>query len=187
MDDKLGTILRKYRKQRNITLQELADKTGLSTAYISLLERNITSPTLKNLNAICQALNTTMARLISELEASDDAMVKNDERDIITKSEGYTYELATKVKDGMKCVVMTVLDNELHVSNPHIVDEIGFIISGTLKLTLMGTEYDMMSGDCIYIRANQPHQYVKTSEEPCVSVWVYDAVSANIYPPVTRQ
>lgn len=186
MDDKLGTILRKYRKQHNITLQELADKTGLSTAYISLLERNINSPTLKNLNAICQALHTTMASLINELEASDDdVMVKHDERDVITASEEYTYELATKVKEGMKCVVMTVLDNNLHISNPHIVDEVGFIISGTLKLTIMGTEYDMEPGDCIYIRANQQHQYIKTSEEPCVSVWTYEAVPANI--PITPQ
>ncbi len=185
MDDKLGTILRKYRKQRNVTLQELADKTGLSTAYISLLERNINSPTLKNLNAICQALNTTMASLISELEASDEAVVKKVEREIITEAEGYTYELATKVKNGMKCVVMTVLDNNLHISNPHIVDEIGFIISGTLKFTLMGTEYDMEPGDCIYIKANQPHEYIKTSAEPCVSVWTYDAVSDDIYPPVS--
>lgn len=182
MDLQIGEIIRKYRKSKNITLKELAEKTGLSIAYLSLIERDMNSPTLKNLNAICAALHTTMANLISEIDQTDNALVKKEEREIIIDNASVKYELATKIDPGMKCVVMTVKDNATHVSTSHIVDEIGFIISGSLHLTAEDREYDLNPGDCIYIKANTPHQYQKTSDETCFSVWTYNQIPDIIAP-----
>lgn len=53
---KLGTVLRKVRKHRDLSLQELANKAGVSAATISLVERNHRYPSLQVLEEMCLAL-----------------------------------------------------------------------------------------------------------------------------------
>jgi len=172
MTSEFGHILKAQRKAKNLTLKELAQKTDLSPAYLSLLERNLNNPTVENLNRVCTALDLTLADLIEQANASSSIVVKAAERDIIFKGGGYMYEAASKGQHKMDCLVMTISDTNLHVSNAHIVDEIGFVLSGSITLNVSGTEYPMAAGDCIYIEANQHHSYYKTSKEDCVSLWV---------------
>ena len=52
----LGDQIRSIRKRQEITLKELAEKTGLSIGYISQIERNLTDPSLSTLRKISGAL-----------------------------------------------------------------------------------------------------------------------------------
>ena len=47
--DKIGGSIRSLRKAKKKTLQQMAKETGLSTGYLSNIERNITSPTFIHL------------------------------------------------------------------------------------------------------------------------------------------
>ena len=173
MNHELGSIIKGYRKDRQMTLQSLADATGLSVSYLSLLERGMNSPTLENLNKICAALKICMSNLISQLDAKASIVTHANERRVIFDGKGFLYESASEGKRQLSCVVMTIYDNRLHLSNAHVADEIGFIVSGSLHFTVSGEQYDMGPGDCIYIEANNNHSYQKTSTEDCVSIWVY--------------
>lgn len=181
MSTQFGRILKARRKTKNLTLTQLAQETGLSSAYLSLLERNMNNPTVENLNRVCTALDLTLADLIEEANSSDNIVVKANQRKPIFEGEGFLYEAASEGQREMDCLVMTISDTNLHVSNPHIVDEIGFVVSGSITLNVNGTEYPLSTGDCIYIEANQHHSYYKTSKEDCVTIWVYG--SANKYTP----
>ena len=50
-----------------MTLKELAELTQLSVGYLSILERGLSNPTIANLHKICNALNITMANLLSNI------------------------------------------------------------------------------------------------------------------------
>ena len=54
--EQICTAIKKKRKALGITQAQLAEKTGLSTYYIGLLEANRKSPTLRTLELICEVL-----------------------------------------------------------------------------------------------------------------------------------
>lgn len=176
--ENIGIIIRAKRKQENMTLEALAEKTGLSVSYISMLERGMNSPTLANLQTICKALNITIYDLLQKLDASN-PVVKKKDRKTIFNSNGFLYESMTEGKHQLSCIVMTITDNQPHASSPHIADEIGFVISGTLIMNLDGIEYTLEAGDSIYINANTEHSYRKISDEPSESIWFSQSASPN--------
>ena len=56
-------LLREIRKEKNITLDELARKTGMSKGHLSRIERKETDPTITSLARIALALNTDITKL----------------------------------------------------------------------------------------------------------------------------
>ncbi len=64
----LGEELRKAREQAGLTQERLAFQAGLSRPYISMLERDLKSPTLDTLFMICDALGISVADVVSRVE-----------------------------------------------------------------------------------------------------------------------
>ena len=65
--DSFGEIIRKKRRGENITLKEMAERTGLSVSFLSEIERNVAKPSMGSLRKITQVLQ------ISLLSFSEDA------------------------------------------------------------------------------------------------------------------
>jgi len=65
----LGKVVKKYRKQQDISQRELAERTDLSEVYIGYLEQNRrVNPTLETLGRVAVALNTTVTVIMQEAE-----------------------------------------------------------------------------------------------------------------------
>jgi transcriptional regulator with XRE-family HTH domain len=62
----LGRKIRDLRLRRGLTVQKLADATGLSKGFISQVENDRTSPSLATLRDLAAALGTSMAYLVVE-------------------------------------------------------------------------------------------------------------------------
>ena len=60
--------LREAREAAGISQEELADRAGLHRTYISQLERNLKSPSLRSLQLIAQALDTPVSALLKRME-----------------------------------------------------------------------------------------------------------------------
>ncbi|MHB1426902.1 MAG: helix-turn-helix domain-containing protein [Gemmataceae bacterium] len=63
-----GEELRKAREKADLTQEQLAFRAGVHRTYISLLEREIKSPTLNTLFRICAAMNIPASTLIAKVE-----------------------------------------------------------------------------------------------------------------------
>ncbi|MDI9502589.1 MAG: helix-turn-helix transcriptional regulator, partial [Bacillota bacterium] len=61
----IGKRIRAQRKTENLSLEQVAKRTGLSIGYLSNLERDLTSPTFDNLILICTAIGVSVVELIS--------------------------------------------------------------------------------------------------------------------------
>lgn len=172
MEQEIGTFIKKRRKELGMTLQQMADKTGLSTGYLSLMERGINSPTIDNLHKICRAIDTTMIELLSDIE-NNKLCIKKSERNTYFSAPGkLQYESLIEGNRALVCTNVTVYDEEEHVFGRHIADEFGVIISGTLIVTVDKTVYEMEEGDTIYIPAGTVHSFRRKGEEECSSIWV---------------
>lgn len=60
--------LKKFRKRRNISQEQLSELTNLHQTYISDLERGIRNPSLKTIEKIAQALKIPAYKLLEEIE-----------------------------------------------------------------------------------------------------------------------
>ena len=59
-----GTRLREERTRAKLTQHALAGKVGLTTAYVSLLERDTREPSFQVMKTLAKALDTTMSKLV---------------------------------------------------------------------------------------------------------------------------
>lgn len=61
----LGASIRRLRKERGLTLVQLAERAELSHPFLSQLERGLTRPSMPSLHRIARALGTTQQALMS--------------------------------------------------------------------------------------------------------------------------
>ena len=62
----LGAFIKEQRKQANLSLRQLAEKTSLSNPYLSQIERGLHQPSVRVLKAISDALNLSAETLLAQ-------------------------------------------------------------------------------------------------------------------------
>lgn len=62
----LGTLLRRHRKEKGLTLKAVADKAGVSEGFLSQIENNVKSPSLETLLRVCEAIGVDAGRLLTQ-------------------------------------------------------------------------------------------------------------------------
>ncbi|MGN1364312.1 MAG: helix-turn-helix domain-containing protein, partial [Victivallis vadensis] len=71
IENRIGRKIHQHRKDKNLTIKEFSDISGISTALVSQLERGIGNPSLSVLRLICRTLDTSLSSLF--FEAIDNA------------------------------------------------------------------------------------------------------------------
>ena len=64
----IGNVFRRLRRERGITLRELAELAQVSVPYLSEIERGRKEPSSEILAAICRALGLELSDLLSEVQ-----------------------------------------------------------------------------------------------------------------------
>lgn len=64
----IGKELRKARKEAGLSQEQLAEKAGIHRTYVSLLERDVKSPTVEVLLRICEALDMKASDILKRLD-----------------------------------------------------------------------------------------------------------------------
>jgi transcriptional regulator with XRE-family HTH domain len=62
----LGGFIRRQRKQANLSLRQLADRTKLSNPYLSQIERGLHQPSVRVIRLISDALNVSAETLLAQ-------------------------------------------------------------------------------------------------------------------------
>ena len=179
--EKIGGTLKNIRKWRNMTLETLAEKSTLSVSYLSKLERNLNSPTLLQLQKVCESLDVSFSEVIKENssikkepENSDIVVKRNERKDILTLDEGLSYESLTKGRQNLEGVSITIPKDKFvnEMSWGHHSDEMGLVSEGTLDIKINDVVYTLNKGDTIYIHAHTPHSIISNGNES-LSYWFF--------------
>ena len=94
--------------------------------------------------------------------------MKRENRNVIFDSgTGVVYEALTEGDKNLLGIYMTVNNHDVNISNKHIVDELGYIISGSINITLGSETYHLTQGDSIYIPANVYHSFKNKCRRMC--------------------
>jgi len=91
----LGKKIREFRKERGITLTELAGQLKISPSYLSAIEREIRKPSISMLKKIGEALNVSVSYLVGDI---DDA-VTGEKLRFMRESRGLSIEELAEISD----------------------------------------------------------------------------------------
>jgi transcriptional regulator with XRE-family HTH domain len=74
----LGALLRAQRLAAELSLRELSERTNVSNAYLSELERGLHEPSLRVLRSIASALGTPLGSMLASAGALGDGEKEGD-------------------------------------------------------------------------------------------------------------
>lgn len=169
----IGETIKRYRRHNNLTLKELAQRTGLSVGYLSNVERDQTSPTFDNLCAICDALSISVEDLLRHRQTYNPCIKKKNRKPIYPKDYRFQYEYITGTHLPMVGICMTLPADYRgeEISNGHDTDEYGIVVKGALIFEIEGETFLLQDGDAIYVKARTLHKWRNVGEGECISYW----------------
>lgn len=93
----IGSRLKQARINAGLTQQELAEKTNLSIAFISRIERGSSHINLKRLSEFCSILNVSEGYILNGVADSDENYLYDEFNDILKKCSPEKQKLIYKI------------------------------------------------------------------------------------------
>lgn len=163
--DNVGARAKLFRLDRRMTLEQLAELTGVSKGHLSRFERGQKSLSLAMLIRLAEALHSSVAELLGELPARD--------KSHLVKAEGRTYHKAS-ASDG-KYIFSALGRGDDPLINAFLVEftsgtemrksaeayhsgqEIFFILEGAVEIDLGGRKHVLNKGDYLQFPGSVRH------------------------------
>ncbi len=165
----IGNQVRRLRNQRELTLRELSEMTGLSKPNLSQIENNIVTPPVSTLLKIATALGVPIGHFFQNVsQGGNIVVVRGKDRYGIAKGPhistiGYQYEPLAypRVEKNMEPFIVHVEERETEamVYNNHRGEEFLFLLEGTLEFNCGDTTVTLEKGDSLYFDSSMPHAY----------------------------
>jgi transcriptional regulator with XRE-family HTH domain len=155
IESRIAQRLAQLRGERGWSLDALADKTGISRATLSRLERSELSPTAAMLGKLCAAYGWTLSRLMAEAETRPPHVVRAGEQATWTDPEsGYRRRIVSPPSPGLRGELVEVhmpagasvtFDAAPVIGLEHHL----WMLDGLLTLEVDGLVFQLRPGDCL--------------------------------------
>lgn len=173
----VGARMRDLRKAKGMTLQQLAEATGLSIGYLSQLEREQAVPSIRALNTISGALGVNISWFFPDAERGTTpesaVIVRAARRSALRFESGIRDELLCPTLGGNLEMLLCTFEPGASSGEPyaHNGEEAGYVSEGQLELRLDDEIYLLNAGDSFHFDCTRPHGYRNPSDQRTVVVW----------------
>jgi transcriptional regulator with XRE-family HTH domain len=169
----VGTQIRRRRRERGLTLADVAERTGLNVGYLSQVENDKASPSLETLAALGEALDVPIAWFLLDTAARP-RLVRASERPRRSRAGGGTL---TRIDGGIARDV-AIFEGRMPPGKPtgfhaHPGDEHHIILSGKVRITQGDTTVEAGPGDYVLLDGTLPHDAEAIGDEPARLIIVY--------------
>jgi transcriptional regulator with XRE-family HTH domain len=175
----LGVQLRHARLVKGLRLKDLADLANCSESMISKIENNKSTPSLNTLHRIAKALDTSVAELLQDRSAVGQVVQRKGERQIISETGGVGGSAETEVmipfgsSSMLQAFVVRLEPGQGSGGNlQHEGEEVGFVKTGQLLLTVAGVSYHLNEGDSFFFASSLTHSFVNHGTSTAEIIWV---------------
>ncbi|HEU0191175.1 MAG TPA: XRE family transcriptional regulator [Mycobacterium sp.] len=154
----MAALLRAVRRQRGLTLEGLAERTGLTKSYLSKIERRQSTPSIAVALRVARALDVDVAQLFSERSDAEKIAVDRAE-DRAGDRQRYRAMAAGLLGKSMSPFVVTPGGRATGDPHPlHGGQEFVFVHAGTVELTYGDQIVVLSHGDSAYFDASVSHR-----------------------------
>jgi XRE family transcriptional regulator, regulator of sulfur utilization len=172
--------LRRFRKARGLSLDELAQRSGVSRAALSQIEGARTNPTLAVLWKIAVGLEVPFQVLMGVTEEQGPRVLRAGDAPPLRSADGRMESRLLSpggAAPDLEVYELKFWPKGVHKSEPHGqgTTETVVVLTGSLRLSVGDTTHDLSAGDTIFFRADQAHAYENRSshESRCIDVIRY--------------
>ena len=171
-DTRLAARLTTLRQEHGYSLDILADRSGISRATLSRIERGETSPTAALLGRLCTAYNRSMSRLLAEVEAEPPRLLRAEDQTIWTDPEtGYRRRsVSPPARDFNGELMEGTLPPgaDIAYAAPPVagLEQHVWMLLGCLDLTVDGATHRLTAGDCLRFRLFGPTRFTCPGPKP---------------------
>jgi transcriptional regulator with XRE-family HTH domain len=171
--DRLGERVRELRRGRGLTLEEIAERSGVSRAMISKLERGEKNPTLVVAAKLAEGFGVTLSQLVGMEERREVVVVPREKRMVMRDPEtGFERQLLSPSFGGRGVEFIRNVVPEGSTSGefpPHRrgVEEYVAVEKGNLRAIIGGEEYLLKEGDALYFEADVSHRFDNAGDGEC--------------------
>ncbi|MFN4206274.1 MAG: helix-turn-helix domain-containing protein [Agrobacterium albertimagni] len=165
--------LKRLRLERGLTLDQLADLSGVSRAMISRIERSEASPTAALLARLCSALGVSLSVFFANQGAEPLPLTRRADQPVWHDPEsGYLRRaVSSQVAGNRTDIVEVEFPAGAEVRFPgrptgrsqtqHV-----WVFEGVIELTVGDTVHRLEAGDCLFMNVGDVHGYRNPTDQP---------------------
>jgi transcriptional regulator with XRE-family HTH domain len=161
IDRDIGGRVHALRSEAKMTLEALGERSGVSRAMLSRIERGESSPTAQLLNRVCAGLGVTLSALFASATPAVSPLRRRTEQATWTDpGVGYKRRVVSPTDTGSASEIVEVefpagvsvsfAESRFTGFDQHVV-----LLSGTMEMTVDDKTYRLEKGDCLYMRLDQ--------------------------------
>lgn len=166
---RVGERIKELREKKGLSLKDLADLTGFSTALLSQMENHLVSPSLGTIIKLAGALGVRVGDFWGETKGEPFTIVRKNERKTVSRfaskdgvKYGYSYESLgfDKKERHMEPFIVTLEPATVKTAKTsvHEGEEFIFVLEGEMEV-ILGNHTDVLyPGDSIYYDSTIPHK-----------------------------
>lgn len=168
IQETIANNLAKLRKSRGLSLDQVAELTGVSKAMIAQIEKGKSNPTV-----------TTLWKIANGLQVSFSVFMKEEEGPVVTKIQ--IDDLMPMIDEDGNYLVYSIFPYHpekkfeiysvdlkagyTHRADQHLGEEYVMMKKGTLTLKVQNESYVLHEGEAISFQANVEHSYANETTE----------------------
>ncbi len=160
------------RRQRQWSLELLAKQSGVSRAMLWQVEQGRSAPTLKVLSRIAASLDVPLTALLHGERASAEVL-RADQAKLLTSADGGYVSRALFPFTGTHAVefyeirLAPGVREQAEAHAPGTIENL-VVSVGRAEIEIAGQRHALAAGDAIHFRADQPHAYANSGQEPAL-------------------
>jgi transcriptional regulator with XRE-family HTH domain len=176
----VGARLRHARLLCGLRLKDVAKRARRSESLLSKLENERAAPSLTTLHRVCKVLGISVSTLLKRQLGRSWTIMRPEERPVIGRAQA-------SVGKGMRAEVLVphtewrLLEGFIVTIDPgghsdgvfqHRGEAVGYIIDGTLELTIGGEGHLLHPGYSFHFPSDLPHAYSNPGKKPVKAIWI---------------
>ncbi|MEU3298439.1 MULTISPECIES: helix-turn-helix domain-containing protein [unclassified Streptomyces] len=156
---RVGSAVRRRRRALDLTLAAVAERSGLSVPFLSQIENERARPSMRSLQRVAEALETTGAELLAAADSARVVDVVRADEDTLAAGPGVRHlvrghhqlhgvELTGEQDAGGEC--------------QHRNDELMYVVDGAVEVEAEGRAYRLEKGDSLFLSGGVLHRWRAT-------------------------
>lgn len=174
----IGKKLKNTRLKNDMTIQDLAERSKVSSNMISRIERGLTIPSVEILMKLAGAFGMSISFFVEEAEKGTTVVHTRrggGEPIFFFEDKHQITSLTQGIRDPNFAVFYDTLERGCSSGEGgmiHTGEEFALVLSGSMEFIIEGESYLLNEGDSITFKASQPHRWKNLAQGQTLVLWV---------------
>lgn len=164
---RIGRVVRKLRSEARLTVQEVADRSGISQPFLTQIENGRSAPSLVTLHRIAHSIGTSAQSLLAEDGATNVSLVRSKHGPSYPVSEGSTARFLINGRRTLGATELTAAPASSQGAHlEHAGEELVYVVEGQIEFMVGDRTEILKRGDALWYPATDPHSWCVVGRTP---------------------